>query len=98
MAIKRAVCQPKVAGNVFRRDTGAIRIRQQLHDCNQNLLAAFRGTTVLPASRLGFLRHVVFSQEKTPSGQGLKIHAAQTDETPEGETPTGVRFNGLAWQ
>jgi hypothetical protein len=22
----------------------------------------------------------------------------RNDETPEGETPTGVRFNDLAWQ
>jgi hypothetical protein len=22
----------------------------------------------------------------------------RNDETPEGETPTGVRFNNLAWQ
>lgn len=30
-----------------------------------------------------------------------KIHTTskrRNDETPEGETPTGVRFNNLAWQ
>ena len=59
--------------------------------------------TVLKCADCGFVTEVVAECKCetcaiTCCGKPMAVYKCRNDETPEGETPTGVRFNNLAWQ